>query len=187
MAARRLGRWRGRGHGGRLARHLAGSAAQRAEPLHGCDAFAPAPDQQASVGAPITQLFSDQFGWRELEKKVAAIYRALPPEQRVKAAILAFNYGEAAAVDFYGAADGLPPALSGHNQYFLWGPRGYDGSVIIGVNGKLPRWRQACASLDIAGNFGAPYTMPYENGRIVICRDLRGGLEQAWPKFKFYY
>jgi len=25
-------------------------------------------------------------------------------------------------------ADGLPPALSGHNQYWLWGPRGYDGS-----------------------------------------------------------
>jgi hypothetical protein len=33
--------------------------------------------------------------------------------------------------DVYGREDGLPPALSGHNQCWLWGPRGHDGSLII--------------------------------------------------------
>ncbi len=26
-----------------------------------------------------------------------------------------------------------PPVISGHNQYFLWGPRGHDGSVTPAV------------------------------------------------------
>jgi Dolichyl-phosphate-mannose-protein mannosyltransferase len=148
----------------------------------------PKPDQKASEGAALTQLFSDQFGWRELERKVAAVYRALPPAERAKAAILADNYGEAAAIDFYGTADGLPPAISGHNQYYLWGPRGHDGSVIIRVNGNPGRWRRLCASLDVAATFGAPYVMPYENDRpIMVCRGFYADLRQVWPRFKFYF
>lgn len=64
---------------------------------------------------------------------VGAAYAALPADERGKAAIVASNYGEAAAIDVYGT--GLPPALSGNNQYYLWGTRGYDGSVVIAVNG----------------------------------------------------
>ena len=33
---------------------------------------------------------------------------------------------------------GLPPAISGHNNYYLWGPRGHDGSVLI-IIGKMVR------------------------------------------------
>ena len=98
------------------------------------------------------------------------------------------NYGEAAAIDFYGAADGLPPAISGQDQYYLWGPRGHDGSVIIRINGKPEHWRHLCTSLDIAATFGAPYVMPYENNRpIMVCRGFHGGLAKAWPGFQFYY
>jgi hypothetical protein len=35
-------------------------------------------------------------------EKVAHIYHTLPPDERATAAILASNYGEAAAVDFFG-------------------------------------------------------------------------------------
>ncbi|HEY5210437.1 MAG TPA: glycosyltransferase family 39 protein [Stellaceae bacterium] len=148
----------------------------------------PKANQRASLGAPLTQLFSDQFGWRELEQKVAAVYRALPPDERARAAIIATDYGEAAAIDFYGAADGLPPALSGQDQYYLWGTRGHDGGVIIHINGDPARWRDRCARLEIAGRFGAPYTMPYEDDRpIMLCRDFHGGLARAWPAFKRYY
>ena len=31
------------------------------------------------------------------------------------------NYGEAAAIDVFGRGLGLPPAVSGHNNYYLWG------------------------------------------------------------------
>jgi 4-amino-4-deoxy-L-arabinose transferase-like glycosyltransferase len=91
----------------------------------------PGPIEAAGVGAPLTQSLSDEFGWRELEEKVAAVFHRLSPDEQKRAAILASNYGQAAAIDVYGREAGLPPALSGHNQYWLWGPRGFDGSVII--------------------------------------------------------
>jgi hypothetical protein len=145
----------------------------------------PAPDEQAAVGAPLTQVFSDELGWRAMERSVAAVYRALPADDQRRAAIVASNYGEAAAIDVYGAADHLPPALSGQDQYFFWGPRGYDGSVMIHVGGDIERWRHACAQLDVAGTFGAPLVMPYENDRpIMVCRGLRIPLADAWPRFK---
>ena len=145
----------------------------------------PAPDELAAVGAPLTQVYSDELGWRALEQQVAAIYRALPPEDQRRAAIVASNYGEAAAIDVYGSADHLPPALSGQDQYWFWGPRGYDGSVVIHINGDPEHWRPNCASLDIAGNFGAPYVMPYETNRpIFVCRGLRVPLAEAWDRFK---
>lgn len=147
----------------------------------------PAPIEAAGVGAPLTQGMSDEFGWRELEQKVAKAYQSLPPEERAHAAIVAANYGQAAAIDVYGKADGLPPALSGHNQYWLWGPRGYDGSLAIHVGGDPERWRRGCQSLDIVARTENAYAMPYENNRaIFICRGNRVPLAQIWDRLKRY-
>jgi 4-amino-4-deoxy-L-arabinose transferase-like glycosyltransferase len=145
----------------------------------------PAPIEAAGVGAPLTQSLSDEFGWRELEQKVAAVYRGLSAEDQKRVAILATNYGQAAAIDVYGRADGLPPALSGHNQYWLWGPRGYDGSLVIHVGGDPERWRRACGSVDIAERTDSPFAMPYENDRpIFVCRDMRTPLARLWDRLK---
>ncbi|MGH8217642.1 MAG: glycosyltransferase family 39 protein [Steroidobacteraceae bacterium] len=147
----------------------------------------PRPDERAAVGAPLTQVFSDEMGWRDLEKKVAAAYRSLPDAQRSRAAIIAVDYGEAAAIDFYGRADGLPPALSGENQYFLWGSHGYDGSVILHINGSVRSWKRFCEHLEVIGTFGAAYAMPYENDQpILLCHGLRANLTATWARFKRY-
>ena len=147
----------------------------------------PRPDQRASADAPITQLFSDQFGWRELESQVAALYRALPPDERAHAAILTRNYGEAAAIDFYGAGDALAPVVSGHNQYFLWGPPANGASTLILVWRNPERWKKVCATLDIVPLTPNPYTMPYEKGAILVCHGFRRSLPETWPRLKFYY
>jgi hypothetical protein len=149
--------------------------------------LAPVPEEAAAVGAPLTQIFSDELGWRALEQKVAAVFHSLPPADRTKAAILTTNYGEAAALDVYGSADGLPPALCGQNQYFLWGSHGYDGQILIHVNGDPNRWRRGCENVDVVGKFGVPYAMPYENERpIFICRGLRRNLGEIWERLKRY-
>jgi hypothetical protein len=147
----------------------------------------PAPIEAAGVGAPLTQGLSDEFGWRELEQKVAKAYQTLSPDERTRVAIIAANYGQAAAIDVYGKADDLPPALSGHNQYWLWGPRGYDGSLAIHVGGDPDRWRRACQSLEIVDRTDNPFTMPYENNRpIFICRGIRVPITQIWDRLKRY-
>jgi hypothetical protein len=83
---------------------------------------------------------------------------------------------------------GLPPALSGENQYYLWGPRGYDGSVVIAVNVDPALWSTLCASARVVARFGnAPYVMPHEHDRpIVLCRNMHPPLPAAWPTFRHY-
>ncbi len=146
----------------------------------------PPPLERAGIGAPLMQVFSDEFGWRELAVDVGDVYRGLPPADRAKAAIFASNYGEASAIDFYGS--GLPPALSGNNQYYLWGPRGYDGSVVIAINVDPQAWSALCDSAQVVARFGtSPYAMPYEHDRpIVVCRGMHPPLPIAWPQFKHY-
>jgi 4-amino-4-deoxy-L-arabinose transferase-like glycosyltransferase len=144
----------------------------------------PRPVEVEGIGAPLTQLFSDEVGWRAMEKQVARAYRALPAEDRARAAIMTVDYGEAAALDVYGRADGLPPALCGQLQYYFWGTHGYDGSVILAVNGSPERWSKICPQSRVIGSFGAPYTMPYENGPIILCRGLRRPLAEVWDRFK---
>jgi 4-amino-4-deoxy-L-arabinose transferase-like glycosyltransferase len=147
----------------------------------------PEPIEAAGVGAPLTQSLSDEFGWRELEQKVAAAFHGLSPDDQKRVAILASNYGQAAAIDVYGRADGLPPALSGHNQYWLWGPRGYDGSLTIHIGGDPERWRRICGELKIVDKTVSAFAMPYENDRAIFtCRDMRVPLVQLWDRLKRY-
>jgi 4-amino-4-deoxy-L-arabinose transferase-like glycosyltransferase len=146
----------------------------------------PRPVEAAGIGAPLMQMLSDEFGWPELARDVEAAYGALPPADRKKAAIFASNYGEAAAIDYYG--QGLPPALSGNNNYYLWGPRGYDGSVVLAINVDVAQWSIICDSARIVATFGtSPYAMPYERDRpVVLCRGMHPPLAQLWPVFKHY-
>jgi len=144
----------------------------------------PSPNEREAVGAPLTQIFSDELGWRDMEHQVAAIYRALPPEDRARAAIMASNYGEAAAIDVYGRADGLPPALCGQLQYYFWGPRDYDGSVIIHINGDPEVWERMCTKSEVVAQFGGPYVLPFENGPIILCHGLRRPLPEVWDRFR---
>ena len=144
------------------------------------------PMERAGIGAPLMQTFSDEFGWRDLARTVGEVYTSLPAADRGKAAIFASNYGEAAAIDVYGAH--LPPALSGNNQYYLWGPRGYDGSVVIAVNVDPDQWSRLCDVARVVATFGtSQYAMPYETHRpIVLCTGMRPPLARVWPQFKHY-
>jgi hypothetical protein len=144
------------------------------------------PMERAGIGAPLMQVLSDEFGWRDLARTVDAAYAALPARQRSKTAIWASNYGEAAAIDVYG--HGLPPAISGNNQYFLWGTHGFDGSAVLAVNGDPAEWSQLCASSRIVATFGtSPYSMPYERHRpIVLCTGMHEPFDQVLPRFKHY-
>jgi hypothetical protein len=72
---------------------------------------------------PLPQIYADQFGWEEMVATVARVYNALSADDRAKTAIFAQNYGQAGAIDFFGPKFGLPKAISGHQNYFFWGPR----------------------------------------------------------------
>jgi hypothetical protein len=147
----------------------------------------PQAQENNQKGAALPQLMADMMGWKELETAVAGIWRALPPEERARTTIITGNYGEAGAINLYGPDDGLPRAVSGHNQYFLWGPGDEDPRVILRVNGKMESWQDDCDELTVPARFGGPYVMPYERDRPILqCRGVRPSLRAMWPDFKHY-
>jgi dolichyl-phosphate-mannose-protein mannosyltransferase len=131
--------------------------------------------------------WADMHGWPELVETIAGIYDALPPDQRRQAVIVASNYGEAAAVDFFGKAYGLPPAISGHNNYWLWGTHGYTGNVVIDVSGDCGAKDRLFASSRRAAVFDAPWVISYEHDiPIMVCSGIKVPLATLWPKIRMY-
>ncbi len=133
---------------------------------------------------PLPQLFADQFGWKEMATAVAQIYNSLPPDVRAHTAIFGQNYGQAGAVDLFGPRLGLPPALSGHQSYFLWGPRGYTGESMIVMGDRRENLQQLFTSVEWKAHVSHPYSMPYEQIDIFYCRGLKQPLAAIWPKVK---
>ena len=131
--------------------------------------------------------WADMHGWPELTAEVAQIYDSLAPEERAHATIAADNYGEAAAIDFFGKAYGLPPAISGHNNYWLWGTHGEDGSVLIDVGGDCGASMHLYQSARQVTRLNVPWVVSYEQDLpIMLCKGIKTPLATIWPKVKHY-
>lgn len=131
--------------------------------------------------------FADTVGWHDLVGQVAAVYDALPVDERANAVVLTDNYGEAGAIDTYGGPLGLPTAVSGELTYYYWRPANLGGPVIaVGVDPTLlATLFYACSMVGTVSNsyglhneeFGAP---------ISVCRRPKMPLDQLWPRLKAF-
>ena len=139
---------------------------------------------EVSHTSEMPQIFSDQFGWEEMVAKVARYYHSLPEDERKKTVIYCGNYGQAGAIDFYGRKYGLPRAISGHQNYFLWGTHGATGEsiILIGDDPDAEMWE----SLRVVDHSYHPYAMPEENRPIHHGRGLKQPLAQVWPSVKHW-
>ena len=144
------------------------------------------PRTETSHTAVLPQLFADQFGWEEMVQSVAHAYEKLTPNEQKRAAIFCQNYGQAGAIDFFGRRYVLPPALSGHQNYFLWGPRGHSGDLVLVIDdpgGEEPEQFRSVEDLGPVGS--SPWAMPWERrNHIYLCRGLKIDLRQGWPEMK---
>jgi 4-amino-4-deoxy-L-arabinose transferase-like glycosyltransferase len=148
--------------------------------------YMPSAGEHQTLGV-LPQYYADMFGWPEMAASIAAVYGSLSPHDRSRAVFFGNNYGEAAAIDLFGRRLGLPPAISGHNNYYLWGPRGHDGSVIIIIGGSKEHYQELFDSIEIAGRITTPYAMPYETDQpIYVLRGMKLPLQDYWPQVKFY-
>jgi hypothetical protein len=129
----------------------------------------------------LPQLFGDMHGWPEQAAAVAGVYNALPAADRAQAAILAKNYGEASAIDYFGPKLGLPSAISGHNQYGFWGPRGYTGNVVVAIGFTEKFLHQSFSDVQAAATISPLHAMPEESNLIIfVCRQPKAPLAQLW-------
>ncbi|MCA9729390.1 MAG: glycosyltransferase family 39 protein [Candidatus Eisenbacteria bacterium] len=137
--------------------------------------------------AELSQHLADRFGWRELTEAVAQVYRQLPPEEQASCLIVGRNYGEAGALLYYGRALGLPPAVSQHNSFYLWGYTPPDPKVVILVNQEVSDLQTVFEDVREVTRVTFPYTMPFERDvPICVCRGIKIPLAEAWRMGKEY-
>ena len=109
--------------------------------------------------AVLPQHYADQFGWEEMAAMTAQAWSHVPAEERRECGIFAQDYGQAGAIDFFGPRFGLPPALSGHQTYFLWGPRNYSGNCLIVLDDKKERLDQLFDKVEYVGTSDNRYAL----------------------------
>ncbi|HUX06842.1 MAG TPA: glycosyltransferase family 39 protein [Acidobacteriota bacterium] len=137
--------------------------------------------------AALPQYFADRFGWKELAGEIADAYNALPQMERERCAIITSNYGEAGAVEYFGSRLGLPQPISGHNSYWLWGPREFDGEVAICFGFREEGLGSMFKEVEIAAIHRHPFAMLYESNRpILVCRGLKTPVEKLWQLIKSF-
>ena len=148
--------------------------------------FAPI-DSEQHPASPLPEFFSDFLGWQGLADEVARVYHALPADQQAQTGIFASNYGQASALNVLGKPLGLPVAISGHQNYWLWGPHGDTGREMIVVtpeplSAMLPIYR----TCTVEAYQTSPYRMPWEQRYIYLCHDRLQNYGSSWAAVKLY-
>jgi hypothetical protein len=146
--------------------------------------FALPHSEHSHASAALPQHYADQFGWEELVGVVAQGWNGIPIRERSDCGIFAQNYGEAGAIDFFGPRYGLPASLSGHQTYYLWGPRSYSGNCLIVVGDRRERLAQLFEQVSYVGSSDNPYALE-RHIPVFLCRRAKfGSLAAMWPKLK---
>ena len=112
-------------------------------------------DYQASPNA-------DRFGWSGMASNLSMSYDTLPTDIKSQACIFTSNYGEASAVNFFGRSLGLPKAISGHNNYYVWGPGSCTGQVLITIGVSLSTLKQGYKNVTTLTTLDCQYCISYE-------------------------
>jgi hypothetical protein len=135
----------------------------------------------------LPSFFANFFGWKDLAATVDTVYRSLAAEDQVKCGVFCQNYMQAGAIDFYGGQIGLPHAICGHNNYWLWGARGYSGDVMIVIGSKAQDLRKYFEEVTERARFRNEYVQPIHNDiPIFVVRKPKQPLAQLWPRIKSY-
>ena len=141
---------------------------------------------------PYTPDFDAMVGWPELTETVVDVWHDLPQDEQAQAVILTRTYGTAGTLDLYGAPQGLPPAVSGHNSYYFWGPgdaASWDLVIAVGfTDRKLADLFDAC---DVAARVPDPHLQfgrqPILQHPIYLCRSPKDAPTALWPELRLNF
>lgn len=130
---------------------------------------------------------ADTVGWPQFVRTVAAEDATLTEAGRPPTSIFTANYGQAAALDVLGDGSHLPPVLSGHNTYSLWGPGPASDRTVLAV-GTLDPLRPYFGNCRPLTTYRTPYHVPsdYSDVPIGVCTDPRGDWRTLWPHLIHY-
>ncbi len=136
----------------------------------------------------LPQFLADMTGWSSFTAQISAAYNALPPATRAQTGIFCGNYGEAGAVDVLGPENGLPPAISGNQNYWFWGPAGQLKENMLIVGQTRSDVEKSYTTVREVGRTHLPDAITYEdNMPIWFATGRRRSPNQLWPETKDWY
>lgn len=131
------------------------------------------------------QHYADMFGWQEMTVAVADAYRTLAAEEKEQIVLFGQNYGRAGAIDHFGRALGLPQAISGHNNYWLWGPGERTGAVEVILGGNAQDNAAVFHRCEIVAVHRHRYARAFETDLpISVCRGSSVAIKTLWPRLR---
>jgi len=152
--------------------------------------IAPANSTWAAHAMKINGDFCEELGWPELVQTIAEIRDSLSAEERAQLGILTGNYGEAGAVNLYGAQFGLPRAISGVNSFWQRGYGDPPPQTLIVVGADLDDLQGEFASCrlaaDIWNRFGVENEETRDHPNIFVCHTLRKPWPEFWKTFRYF-
>jgi Dolichyl-phosphate-mannose-protein mannosyltransferase len=143
----------------------------------------------ALADTPQPAVFPDSaetVGWPDFVETVAGVYASLPEPERAGAVIFTSNYGEAGAIERYGAEHGLPDPYSGHNAYWRWGPPPDSAAGPVILVGDVAAGAFGCGSLTLAATHdnGLDLDNEEQEAPVRVCLDKAGSWSQLWPRLR---
>lgn len=122
----------------------------------------------------LPQHFADRFGWEDLARTVRAVVEKLPPSERSTCLVVAQNYGECGAINYWGLPEGVRPAVSGHNSCYTWWPVDIEPGVVVIVGASRSSAERVFETVRLGGTHRSDLAMPYEQELSVwVCRGWR--------------
>ncbi|MEA2002049.1 MAG: glycosyltransferase family 39 protein [Actinomycetota bacterium] len=144
------------------------------------------PPESVNTFNEVNTELGETYGWNQLVDQVEAVYMSLPAEDQADAVIFTSNYGQAGAIEVLGAGR-LPQPISGHNNYWLWGP-GTRSGPIIGVGFVDHVLTKVCPKVEQAGTITNEAGVDNdENGtQLWLCREPTAPLSSVWDDVRHY-
>jgi 4-amino-4-deoxy-L-arabinose transferase-like glycosyltransferase len=137
---------------------------------------------------PLPQDYADMLGWEEQVSAVARVYESLPRDQRSEAVLVARNYGEAGALEFFGPRYGLPQRILQPGNYLIWPPPERLYKVAIAIGFSPTDLSQFFRSVKLVNTFDHPWMVDEErNLPICIAQGPYGNLGDAWSRRRAHH
>jgi len=139
----------------------------------------------AAESASLPPIYQWMLGGPELTEAVATAVETLSESERRRAGVLATTFGEAGALVRFGRQADLPLVIGTHNNFWLWGTRGLDGSIMIVVADRDSPLLQNFASCRLAARVHCPLCESQLRDRgAFVCRLSARPLPELWSSLK---
>jgi hypothetical protein len=129
---------------------------------------------------PISQVFADMTGWKEIAGYVTMAYNSLDDDEKLHCTVYCQrSYGYAGAVHFYGKQARLPEPVTFHESYIFWAPDSIPEEPIIYVSYNINEFQPLFNEITEIGCVQDPYFR--EKGmKVFLCRNPKTNIQEVY-------